>query len=185
MMIDPVAHWRAEHVNFSRLLDIFEKQVHAFHEGGEPNYELMTDILLYLRHFPYLHHHPREEAAFELIAKRDPKLRLTLELLRQQHRAIATVGDELLRTLDEITSGTLTVRAGVEAAAAMYLVYYRHHIETEEEEVLPRAAKLLVAEDWRDIDAAAPHGPDPLFGAKSDAGYRELRRHIALEAESG
>ena len=184
-MIDPVAHWHAEHANFSRLLDIFEKQVHAFHEGGEPNYDLMTDILLYLRHFPDLHHHPQEEAAFELLARRDPEMRHTLEMLRQQHRAIATVGDELLRTLDEVASGTLTVRASVEAAAAMYLVYYRHHIEAEEEQVLPRAAKLLVAGDWRDIEAAAPGGPDPLFGTKGDAGYRELRRHIALEAGSG
>jgi hemerythrin-like domain-containing protein len=185
MMTDPVAHWRAEHANFSRLLDLFEKQVHAFHEGGEPNYDLMTDILLYLRHFPDLHHHPQEEAAFELIAKRDPEMRLTLEMLRQQHRAIATVGDELLRTLNEVTSETLIPRASVEAAAAMYVVYYRHHIAIEEEDVLPRAAKLLIAEDWRDIEAAAPGGPDPLFGTKGDAGYRELRRHIALEAGSG
>ena len=184
-MINPVAHWHAEHANFSRLLDLFEKQVHAFREGGEPNYDLMTDILVYLRHFPDLHHHPREEAAFELIAKRDPNMRLTLEILRQEHRAIATVGDELLRTLNDVSSGTLTVRASVEAVAAMYLVYYRRHIDAEEKEVLPRAAKLLIAEDWRDIEAAAPGGPDPLFGSKGDAGYRELRRHIALEAGSG
>src|SRR6266496_683099 len=38
--------------------------------------------------------------------------------------------------------------------------------------------------DWRAVAAAAPGGCDPLFGNESEAGYRELRRHIALEARS-
>src|SRR6266567_2002206 len=156
-MSDPVSHWHAEHANFSRLLDILERQVDAFHEGEQPNYDLMVDIVSYLRHFPDLHHHPRE---------------------------VAAAGDDLLRTLGEVTSGAVIARAAVEAIAAMYLVYYRHHIVSEEKEVLPRAAKLLTANDWRTVAACAPGGRDPLFGNESEAGYRELRRHIALEARS-
>src|SRR6266581_3875001 len=33
-MSDPVSHWHAEHANFSRLLDILEKQLDAFHEAA-------------------------------------------------------------------------------------------------------------------------------------------------------
>jgi hemerythrin-like domain-containing protein len=183
-MKDPVQHWHAEHANFSRLLDILEKQLDEFHAGGKPNYELMTDIVSYLRHFPDLHHHPREDAAFALLEKHDPAMKLPLERLKQEHRVIATAGEDLLRALSEVESDALVARAAVEAFAAVYLVYYRHHIRNEEREVLPRAKQLLTDEDWEAVAAAAPGGRDPLFGEKGDAGYRELRRHILLEAQS-
>jgi len=180
--MNPVSHWHAEHANFSRLLDILEKQLDEFHAGRTPNYELMVDIVTYLRHFPDLHHHPREDAAFALLVEHDPGMQVPLDRLRQEHRVIAAAGEDLLRTLIEVTSDALIARAAVEAIAAMYLVYYRHHLLQEEKEVLPRAAKLLTAKDWQAVAAAVPAGLDPLFGSKSEAGYRELRRHIALEA---
>jgi hemerythrin-like domain-containing protein len=180
-MRDPVSYWHAEHLNFSRLLDILEKQLGEFHAAGTPNYELMTDIVTYLRHYPDVHHHPREDAAFERLAKRDPALKIPLERLKQEHRVIAAAGEDLLRTLGEVDSGTVVARAAVEAIAAMYLVYYRHHIATEESEVLPLAKELLGEKDWEAIALAAQAGRDPLFGDKSEAGYRELRRHILME----
>jgi hemerythrin-like domain-containing protein len=182
-MKDPVRYWHAEHANFSRLLDILEKQLDEFHAGGKPNYELMVDIVTYLRHFPYLHHHPREDAAFALVAQHDPAMKLPLARLQQEHRVIATAGDDLLKALGDVESDTMVSRAAVEAVAAVYLVYYRHHIQNEERDVLPRAKKLLTERDWEAVAAAAPAGRDPLFGEKGDAGYRELRRHIILESQ--
>jgi len=180
-MKDPVLHWHAEHANFSRLLDILEKQLGEFHAAGKPNYELMRDIVSYLRHFPDLHHHPREDVAFALMAEHDAAMSVPLARLQQEHRVIAAAGDDLLRVLDEAESGTVVSRAAVEAVAAMYLVYYRHHISHEESEILPRARKLLTAKDWEAVAVAKPPAHDPLFGEKGDAGYRELRRHILLE----
>ena len=182
-MTNPVSHWHAEHANFSRLLDILEKQLAEFHEGGKPNYELMVDIVTYLRYFPDLHHHPREDAAFTLLAKRDPAMKVPLERLRQEHRVIAAAGKDLLTALNEVESDAMVARAAVEAIAAVYLVYYRHHLSNEEREVLPRARKLLTAKDWEAVEAVRPAGRDPLFGEKGDAGYRELRRHIIREGQ--
>jgi hemerythrin-like domain-containing protein len=181
-MTSPVSHWHAEHVNFSRLLDVLEKQLDEFHEGGTPNYELMVDVVTYLRHFPDLHHHPREDAAFALLAKHDAAMQIPLERLKQEHRVIAAAGEDLLRTLNEVTSDAVIARSAVEAIAAMYVGYYRHHLLKEEKEILPRAAELLTAKDWQAVAAAVPAGLDPLFGEKGDAGYRVLRHHIALEA---
>jgi len=183
--MDATALWHAEHANFARLLDILEKQLDTFHEGGQPNYELMLDIVTYLRHFPDRYHHPREDVAFAHLARRDPGMRGALRRLRQEHRVIAAAGDELLQKLSEAESDAMMTRATLEAAAATYLVYYRHHIAFEDEEVLPRAAELLTPMDWAAVTAAAPHGQDPLFGTHGDEGYRELRRHIALESGSG
>jgi len=182
-MKDPVQHWHAEHANFSRLLDILEKQLDAFHAGEKPNYELMVDIVSYLRHYPGLHHHPREDAAFALLARHDPAMKLALSRLQQEHRVIAAAGEDLLKALNEVESDAMIARAAVESIGAVYLVYYRHHIANEERQVLPRAKKLLTDKDWEAVAAAAPAGRDPLFGNMGDAGYRELRRHILLEAQ--
>lgn len=181
-MSSPVAHWHAEHANFSRLLTLLEDQVAVFHDAGKPNYELMIDIVSYLRHYPDRFHHAREDVAFTRMVAHDPGLQGKINRLLQEHRVIANAGDELLRLLNEVADEAIVSRAEVEAAAATYLVYYRHHIATEERDVLPRAIELLTPQDWSAVGAAVPAGRDPLFGDDSDARYRELRRLIRLEA---
>jgi hemerythrin-like domain-containing protein len=180
---DPVAYWHAEHMHYARLLDILDKEVAAFHAGETPDYELMRDILRYLRYFPDRFHHPREDEAFARLIARDPVMKLPLNRLLQEHRVIAEAGDQLLWRLEQVAEDVVVSRAIVESMAATYLVYYRHHIATEEREVLPRATKLLTAQDWAAVAAAAPEGRDPLFGEDSAPRYRELRRRIAQEMD--
>jgi len=179
---DPVAFWHAEHADFTRLLDLLQTQVDSFREGQQPDYDLMLDIVTYLRHFPDRFHHPREDVAFDCLARLDPRLKMTVNRLKQEHRVIAASGDDLLEKIREVTLEVVMTRATLEAAAAMYLVYFRHHLAFEEEEVLPAAARLLTAKDWAAVEAAAPQVPDPLFGQDTDAGYRELRRRLVREA---
>jgi hemerythrin-like domain-containing protein len=181
-MSDPIAVWHAEHVNFSRLLGVLEQQLAVFHAGERPNYELMLDIVNYLRHYPDRFHHAREDVAFARLAERDPAMQVKINRLLQEHRVIAKAGDELLALLNEVADEAIISRAEVEAAAATYLVYYRHHLAAEERDIMPRAEKLLTPEDWAAVVAAVPAGRDPLFGDASEERYRELRRLIALES---
>jgi hemerythrin-like domain-containing protein len=178
-----VDYWHAEHRHYARLLDVLEKELAAFHAGDRPDYALLRDILRYLRYFPDRFHHPREEEAFTRLAARDPQLRLPLNRLLQEHRVIAEAGDQLLWRLEQLAEDVIVSRAIVESLAATYLVYYRHHIAVEEREVLPQAARLLTADDWTAVAAAAPAGRDPLFGEDFAPRYRELRKRIAQEAE--
>jgi hemerythrin-like domain-containing protein len=179
---NPIAAWHTEHVYFQRLLDLLQRQVDVFHTGERPNYELMLDIITYLREFSDRFHHPREDAAFALLAKRFPDMALQLARLQQEHRVIAQAGETLLKQLNAILGGAMVSRAEVEMAAATYLVYYGNHIAKEEEDVLSRAAQALTPEDWAAVARAAPPARDPLFGADPQERYRELRRQIALEA---
>ena len=177
-----IAQWHAEHVHFSRLLDLLEAQVAAFHEGERPNFGLMLDIVSYLRDYADKAHHPREDAAFARLLNHEPALRLPLNRLLQEHRVIAVAGEELVEKLDDVIVDAVVLRATIEAAAAQYLAYYRHHLATEEREILPRAARLLTEEDWAHIAAAAPSVPDPLFDDPPSDAYRELRELIASQA---
>ena len=72
----------------------------------------------------------------------------------------------------------------MEAAAALYLVYFRHHLASEENKALAHAAKVLTQEDWTAVVAAVSDIPDPLFAGGGDvaARYRELYGQITREA---
>jgi hemerythrin-like domain-containing protein len=176
-MAEPLTVWHAEHVNFARLLDLLETQVAAFQRGERPNYDLMGNIVYYLRSFADRFHHPREDAAFARLVERDPGTQLIVNRVQQEHRVIAAAGDDFFNRLNEVTADVMTPRATIEAAAATYLVYYRHHIAAEEREIIPRAAQLLTQKDWAAVTAAVP--PDPLFGDVVEARFQELRSQIA------
>src|SRR5450830_1634393 len=121
-MSDSIALWYAEHKHFARLLDLLEQQVVAFHADDGPNYELMLDVVSYLRYFPDRYHHPREDVAFARLAKRDPEVKSMIDGLLQEHRVIAAAGSELLKYLEQVIDDVVVERAKVEAAAATYLV---------------------------------------------------------------
>ena len=181
-MTDPLAAWHAEHAYFNRLLGLLQKQIDVFHGGEKPNYELMLDIVSYLRDYSDQVHHPREDVAFSRLARRCPDLELVLSRLGQEHRVIAHVGETLRKLLLAILGGAIVPRAEVEVAAATYLVYYGNHIAKEEEDVLDRAAHALTQEDWQAVRSAVPAGHDPMFLGGAEERYRALRRQIALEA---
>ncbi|MCC6211085.1 MAG: hemerythrin domain-containing protein [Burkholderiales bacterium] len=180
--MNPIAAWHEEHVYFNQLLSLLRRQVDVFHRGEQPNYELMQDIIAYLREYSDRFHHPREDVAFARLAEHCPDLDLVLARLMQEHRVIAHAGEKLLEQLRAIEGGAVVPRAELEAAAATYLVYYSNHIVTEEEDVVTRAAKALTEDDWEAVRVAVPAGRDPLFGGDPQERYRELRRQIALEA---
>jgi len=178
VMAEPVAVWHAEHVRFASLLDYIEQQMDAFHAGRDPDFELLRDVVYYLHHYADRYHHPRENVAFARLVARDPLIGLVIGRVLQEHRVLENAGESLLKHLGDILEDVVIPRETVEAAAATYLVYYRHHLAAEEAEILPRAARTLKPEDWAAVAAAVPAVPDPLFGDDVAERYRELRRRL-------
>ena len=170
----PGAAWHGEHRYFQRLLDLLEKELDVFHAGDQPDYERMLDIIYYLQHYTDELHHPREDIAFARLAKLNPSLELPVARLRQEHRVIAQIGQQLEQALEQVTLGSYAARADIETLAATYLVYYRNHIAREERDILPAAARLLTPEDWLAVQGSAPESE------ASEARFRELRRQISL-----
>ena len=177
-MTSPVSYWRKEHQDFARLLDLLQTHVDAFHAAREPDYALMLDIVSYLREYSDRSHHPREDVAFARLAHHCPDLKLVLARLQQEHRVIANAGEVLSAQIEAVVQGAIVQRAALEAAASTYLVYYRHHIATEDNTVLERAARHLTAEDWDEVRRAVPLMDDPLFGEQPRERFQRLRQEI-------
>ena len=181
-MNGPLALWHTEHVYFRRLLELLQQELDKFHRAERPNYELMLDVVGYLRDYTDQFHHPREDVAFGRLAERCPDLKLELARLTQEHRVIARAGETLRQYLGAILDGSILERAEVEVAAATYLVYYGNHIAKEDELVLERAGQALTPEDWQAVREAVTPRPDPLFGERPEERYKTLRRQISAKS---
>ena len=177
-MTEPIKAWHREHAQFAQLLDFLDDRMAAFQAGGEPDYGLLRDAVSYLTQYADRRHHPREDAAFFRLLEHDPGMTAPVHELLQEHRVIAFIGDRLLRMLEDAAGDAVVERGLLEAVAATFLVYYRHHLSREEAEILPRVARLLTAEDWAHVAAAVPAASDPLFGDEVEARFRDLRRQI-------
>jgi len=181
-MAEWVAQWHAEHVRFSQLLDLLDAQVAEFHEGDDPDLGAMCDIVSWLRDFGDRFHHPREDIAFDRMVMRDPALRLPINRLLQEHRAIAFAGEQLVTLLKEAIAGGVVLRSSIEASAALYLNYYRHHLATEERQIVPMAARLLTPQDWDAVAGSNPSASDPLSAAARSDAYQALRELMTTRA---
>lgn len=182
--MDPVKAWHEEHAYFNRLLNLLQEEIDTVYAGQAPNYELLLDIVAYLRDYSDQVHHRREDEAFRRLARRSPELRPTIGHLQQEHRVIAQAGDRLRELVEQVAADAVVPRAEIEAAAATYIVYYRKHIAAEEKEILPVAARELSDEDWSAARNAAPSRGNPLADGGAGERFRSLRRRIAAEAGS-
>lgn len=177
-MFDPILSWREEHTYFRRLLRLLQEEMDVFASGDTPNYQLMRDIIAYLREWGDEWHHPREDEAFRRIVRRQPDRDMPIRRLMQEHRVIASAGDELERLLEEAEVDAMIPRAKIEVAAATYLVYYGNHIAKEEEDILPLAFKVLTDSDWDAVRSLPVRGS----GALEAERFRDLRHRIEMEA---
>jgi len=150
-----LAAWRSDHARFGGLLARLRPELDVLHEGGRPDYEGMAAIVAELREYGDKVHHPLEDAAFALLARRRPDFALRLARLQQEHRVIARAGGTLLEQIEEVLNGAIVPREEVEVALATYLVYYGNHIAREEEDVLPLAEEALTPGDWAEVAHAA------------------------------
>jgi len=181
-MPDTLALWHAEHVNFSRLLNLLDNQLSVFHGGKAPDYELMLNIMFYMTRYSDVLHHPKEDLVFAKIKERDQRVAGTVDELATQHARLHQCGQELVRQLDEILNDTISSRESVEAIARDYVGTLRDHMRIEEAKILPLAATLLSASDWEAIHAAIEHFEDPLFGTHPEQRYLALHQQIARDA---
>jgi hemerythrin-like domain-containing protein len=181
-MKNPVLRWHNEHMQFERLLGYLNQQVEAFQLGEEPDYELMGDIVFYLKEYADMQHHQREDVAFRILSERDRSYIPLIKQLQHEHRVIDEAGDVFQEYLTNILNDVVVRRELLEMAAATYLLYYRAHIKAEEAQILPAAERLLTDDDWKQVGNAVPSVPDPLFGAEDGLNYRAMRAHMRKDA---
>jgi len=171
-----------DHLNLDKVLRALSTAVKALedHTGtGTPDFDLLYQIVYYIRVFPDRIHHPKEEKyLFSALAAHGDETRTLIERLQAQHNE----GDRRITTLDSALKSCATNFpdgvADLRNAADAYIAFQRDHIGLEERELLPKAQETLTKDDWRLIDRAFASDTDPLFGENLETGFRVLFEHI-------
>ena len=181
-MVEILSRWHAEHAKFERLLALIEHELDPAAESCDPNAALLLDVVEYLKGWGDAFHHPREDVAFRRLLRLDPEAATLVERLLQEHRVIAQFGTEFAERLRHVRDGVIISRGSLESAAALYLVYYRHHLAKEEGTILPRIEKLFSNADWRDIEAEIDAIVEPTVDSQEQKRFELLRHRIASQA---
>lgn len=172
---------RSEHRSLAAVLHTLQALTRGAREGRLAlDFALLRLIVDYLGSFHESYHHPKEDRyLFAALRVRTDQADDTLAELEREHAE----GDARLARLREAIDGAQTGTAGVDGLAAeveRYAEFHWRHMRTEEDLIMPLAARTLHEQDWELIDAAFADNDDPMFGA---ARREEYRRLLALIAE--
>ena len=173
-MADIIQQLQKDHLIAARLLDLLEVQIGTLHDGGTPDYLLMLDVMHYMTHYPDLFHHPREDLVFKKLKQRDASARPIVDSLVKEHKALAEKGVQFHECLHTVVSELMVPRESLESQGRDYIAFLRSHMDKEEGEVFPLAAKVLREKDWAEIDTTMEVKEDPVFGKVLGEEYRAL-----------
>jgi hemerythrin-like domain-containing protein len=171
---------RDEHQAIAAVLHALEHMVRGIRtHGAAPDFQALRALVFYIDAYPERMHHPKEtEHLFKALRVRSPECAALLAQLDAEHARgeQETLQLEHLLLQYEMLGSTRfpPFAAGVDAFCAHYL----EHMRSEEEQVLPLAARVLTREDWAAIDAAFAANRDPLTGHAPEAEYTALFHHL-------
>ena len=185
-MRSAIAILRGEHASYSTLLKTLTGHldravIHAFKPRLEDFSTSLNFIDTYLDHF----HHPKEdEFLFLALRRHTTECDEVLRDLQFDHAQSASAMDEVNTALDRARSGGIAALHEFSEVLKRYTEAHLAHMDREETLVIPVACRLLVEEDWREIDRAFRANRDPLFGEKQRKTFAGLFQAAAIELRS-
>jgi len=168
-----------EHKALARVLDLFDDLLDRFHEGEEPDYELMREMLEYMESYSDQVHHPSEEDIFDRLRARSNESFPVLDLLTKQHQVIGQMNKRFRQSLEGIVNEEVLRRDEVEVQGRELVKTLREHLDLEETDAFPLARERLSASDWDELLAEVSGMEDPLLGDAVQERYRALFQHLA------
>ena len=180
-MAEIIRQLRQDHINIAKLLELLEAQIGSLDEGEIPDYLLMFDVMCYLRRYPDLFHHPREDLIFEKLKNRDASTCPIVDNLIEEHKALAAMGAQFFMSLQAVVNESIVSRETLVSEGRAYIAFQSSHMNREEDQVFPLASKVLCEEDWVEIDMAMEMEADPVFGGVEGGKYRALYKFLTQQ----
>ena len=172
-----------DHRNLAKVLTLLGKLLDRFHEGQEPDFELMCEMLDYMESYADQIHHPSEDLIFQRLIDSAGESPMVLGILMNQHQTLPQINRRFRSSLDGIVHGDVLLREEVEAQGRELVQTMWTHMTTEDTEAFPLARERLSAADWEDLDRISPKVDDPVFDVPDPARYKALFDALAIQAE--
>ncbi|CAO3452906.1 hemerythrin domain-containing protein [Azospirillum largimobile] len=177
--MDAIRIIKDEHFAIAAVLHALRHQIRAIRGGASPDFPLLRAILDYIVTYPDHWHHPKEDRfLFAAVRRRAPEAEALLAKLEREHALGYPMIETLKRQLVCYEAGDDGAAEDFFATAERYATLEYAHLQTEEEQLLPLAERVLTEEDWREIDAAFRANDNPLFGIKPKEEAERLYQRI-------
>ena len=163
-----------DHRNMAILLGIIEDETSKARRGGDPDFELLDDIMHYMTVYSDAVHHRKEDIIYaELRAAGDDYAR-GLDRVAGEHESLAELGKTLKEACESATSGVAVKRDQFIDEVDTYVERLRSHMRWEESDLFERAHRLSDAT----VDVSAVAANDPLFGKDPRRGFANLLARV-------
>ena len=127
----------------ARLLAVLDAQLEAASRGQPIDRRAALGVMQYMTRVPDRYHHPREDAMFDRLVKRDPGSAKRIAQIQRAHRTIGAAGKRLLVALERLEQGSQGDPAAVVSRIGDYAAAMREHMAIEERDLFPRARAVL------------------------------------------
>ncbi len=169
---------RGDHRNMVMLLDLLGAEINRLASSGEPDYDLVRDIMLYVTEYPDVVHHPKEDIVYRHVKSLRPEIHADLERVETDHQYIEESGLKLKNDVEAISIGANLDRDELIEKFRHYMEQLREHMYWEETELFSLADELQHYGDWSEVVLANNEISDPLFGSRVECKYRRLLAKI-------
>lgn len=171
---------RVEHKTMSHLLQILEEQTALIEQAGEPDYELIKEIIDYFLTYPDLCHHPREDMVLARLKERAPEAAEVVSRLDEEHARLSRQLHEFSHAVVNALFEVEVPREALVHLARDFIANERRHMALEEEHFFPAALRHLTEDDWRELGRRSKRLKDPLTPGEASIRFPELREAMAL-----
>ena len=169
---------RTDHRNMAMLLDLLDAETLRLVEDGEPDYQLVNDIMTYMTEYPDAIHHPKEDLIYGHINAEHGDIDKSLRHIEDDHKALGEAGREILRDVDAISDDSEVDRESLAAALRKYSLDLRKHMFWEEKDLFELADSMQDDEAWAELLKSHSVGRDPLFGSSVERRFQKLFNSI-------
>jgi len=171
---------RSEHRALAAVIHGLQYLVEQVQKGGPaPDLKVFRAMVHYIDTFPERLHHPKEDRyLFAKIQQRYPEGISIVSGLEAQHVRGAELIRELERSLLDWEERGQAAFPDFAHKVREFSEFHWKHMREEEDVVLPLAERVLLDEDWKEIDAAFEGNQDPLIGKDVEKDFDKLFSHI-------
>mgnify|MGYP006139937347 CR=1 FL=1 len=170
-----------EHRSIAAVLGGLQQLDRAGRANGKaPDVVQMHQMVKYLRQFPAVLHHPKEEDfIFRLLRQHAGEHNAVLDELERQHSLESSLVDALSDALSRQESGQADAPAAITAAVQRLSGAIWEHMSLEESVIFPAARRHFTRTDWATVYQAFSAHQDPLLHHSSEMPMKQLFARIA------
>ena len=169
---------RTDHRNMALLLDLLDLETERLAASGEPDYDLVRDIMLYMTEYPDVVHHPKEDLIYQRLRSLHPEIDDDLKRVETDHQNIEKSGLMLKNDIEAMSVGANLNRDEIIDNLRQYIEQLREHMYWEEKELFTLADELQSDGDWSAVVLKNDEIGDPLYGPRVERKYRRLLARI-------